>query len=74
MSIYSKQNEKTREKLKKLGHDFYEARVTEYERRHVECDTAIRPILNRQFGEPDAQCGCTKWQYNYVSGKMEIVK
>lgn len=73
MSAYSKQNEKTREKFRKLGHDFYEARVTDYERRHIECDTAIRPVYDRKFGEPDAQCGCSKWRYNYGTGGMEKV-
>jgi hypothetical protein len=75
MSIYSKQNEKAREKFKKLGHDFYYAKVTEYERRHTECDTSIRPNTGKlSSSDHDAECACTKWKYNYSSGNMEAVK
>ena len=73
MSVNSKFNEKQRAKLLEKGQvdDFYYARVTEYERRHVECDGAIRPVFDTRG--IDAQCNCSKWHYNYVTGKMEKV-
>lgn len=74
MSVYSKQNEKARAKFQKLGHDFYYAKVTDYERRHIECDTVIRPnISKKNHADHDAECRCAKWRYNYSSGQMEKV-
>lgn len=75
MSANSKFNEKTRAKALKQGVDQYYARVTEYERRHVDCDSEIRPSYEITRGPErfDAECNCSKWRYNYVSGKLEKV-
>lgn len=75
MSTYSKQNEKARDKFKKLGHDSYYAKVTDYERRHVECDTPFHPNAGKvSFRDHDVECACSRWKYDSVSGQLEKVE